>query len=349
MQRFVLGMVMVSLAGCYADADEVGTVGVPLTSADSSGGRYRLPAGTRLVMQGGTFYDELSLDGEATFARFDVPVGDYEASLINDAGYTTQWPLEHVDLDGTVDVVNAVLTTPTPAPVTIAEDALTNLVWHFDVPGAGPVVFAHGDVEVTIDVDETVATSVDADLAGTFAATSVTTDPTTPPELLARLPDASATGVTLQLGGHVATPWTQQSASSACADLDPRTTSSSHAGLADLLAESEVATLCVYGGEGITPAAEIFTYRVVNGTATTPTFSDLGSQQWLFLSYISVELPEQVFDGTTLDLAALASVGAVPATGFTRASVRLTGETSRRQWYRALWSGTVDVSLLLGS
>ena len=339
---------MVSLAACYADADEVGTIGVPLTSADTSGGQYRLPAGTRLVVQGGTFYDELSLDGDTAFARFDLPVGDYEVSLGHDAGYQTQWPLEHVDLDGTVDTVDAILTTPTPAPVTISADALTNLVWHFDVPGAGPVVFAHGDLDVTIDVDETVATSVDADFDGSFHVESVVTDPSTPPALIARLPAAGEPmAVAIQLGGHVATPWTQQSNASACTDLDPRTTSSSHAGIADLLAESEVATLCVYGGEGFTPTAEIFTYRAFTGEATTPTFSDLGSQQWLFLSYISVELPEQVFDGTTLDLARLAQVGAVPGTGFTRASVRLPGETTRRTWYRALWSGTVDLSLLL--
>jgi hypothetical protein len=351
MTRSVLGFAILAIAaaGCAGDADDVGTVGVPLTSAGSGGSTYRLPAGTRLVMSGGTFYDEFSLDGDTTFVRIDVPVGDYETYLVHDAGYDVSWPLERTDLDGTVETVNAVLTTPMPAALTIAEGALTNLVLSFDVPGAGPVVFAHGEVEVTIDVDETVAGGMNADLAATMDVTSVAVDSTTPPALVPRLPAFGATGVGLQLGGHVAAPWTQASATSACTTLDMTTFSSSDAGIADLLGESisPSVQLCVYGGDGVPPQVQIFTVRAFTGAAATPTFADLGDQAWLFVSLITADLPAQVFDGTTLDLQELAGVGVVPGTALTRASVRLPGETARRTWYRATWSGNVDLSILL--
>jgi hypothetical protein len=357
MKRMVLGFAMAALAvaACTDQAADVGTVGVALTSTDAGGTQYRLPAGSRLQMSGGTYFDELSLDGDASFLKLDVPVGDYAAELVNDAGYTTSWPLQRRAPDGTISTVDAVLTTTMPAPITIGEGTMTNLVLRFTVPDAGTVVFAHGAVGVTIDVGTSAASRIDVAMQGTLNVGTIVSDPSAPPVLATRMPVAGTTGLALSIGGHVVGPWTQSSASTACATLDMTTHGSSQAGIADLLGEATnvgaavpaFAQLCVYGGPGVPPQAEIFTYRIFTGTATTPTFADLGSHDWQFLSYLTIDLPVQAFDGTTLNLDALRGLGPVPASGLSRAQVRITPGQPRVNWFRTVWSGTVDLSLVL--
>jgi len=347
MKMHLFGMMAVLLAGCVADVeDDLGTVGVALTATDARGSTYRLPADTRLVMYGGAFYDEFSLDGDVPFVRITVPAGDYSAELTNGAGYTTQWPLERTAVDGTVETVTAVLTTPMPAPVTITENGQTNLVVNFALPDVGLVTFAEGSVDVSISVSDSTATVSGTSFSSTFDVTSVFSDPTTPPQLPPRLPVVGATGIGMNVDAQITGPWAKTSASSACAPVTLGVATATQPGLADLLTESsgQNAQLCVYGGAG-GDVAEIFFYRVGTVTPSTPTFAEFGSQNWLFMTFVDVQLAAPVFDGHTLDLQPLVGTHTLPSTGFSRASVRPTGATTRTTWYRASVTGTTTLTV----
>jgi hypothetical protein len=330
-------------AGCLDQADSTGSVAVALPATDASGATYRLTPGARLVMASGTFFDELPLDGDGV-VRLDVPAGDYTAELVHDDGHTVQWPLERTDLDGTTETVIATLVTPMPALLTVIADAQTNLALQFQVPGFGPVTFDQGTVEVSIEVAETTAGGVVVEGSGAFTTTTLTTHPSAPPVLLSRLPAlGDASDVTI--GATLTGDWFQASSTAACAPAIFHVAGSSQPGLADLIAESNDAAstnLCVFAGS---PTVQILGLRV--GAATTATFSDLGEPEWLFISSLTAELPAPVFDGETLDLGPAVGTFTVPATVFTRATVRRPGQPSEN-WYRAFHTTeTASLQLVL--
>ncbi len=321
-------------AGCIDGAEPVGTVGVALTATDPTGATYRLTPGARLALSGGAYYDELSLDGDGAAVQLEVPTGDYFAELVHDAGYTTQWPLERTDVDGTVETVTATLITPMPATLTVTADAQVNLVLGFQVPDFGAITFSHGTVEVAIDVDETTAGGVDLVESATFDTTSVTVHPSAPPALATRMP-ALGDDVDMLLSAHATGDWYQASATSACAPAAVYAVGSGQAGVEDLLLESTTAEvqLCVFDSEP--PQVQLLAFRA--GAPTTPTFSDLGESNWLFVSYLTADLPAAVFDGETLDLDPVVGEVITPAIAYTRASVRHTGQPSEI-WYRATYA-----------
>jgi len=350
MTLFSIPMVAaVMMAGCAAETDEVGTVGVALTATDPTGAVYRLPDGAQLVIQGGAYYDAFSLDGDSAFVRINVPAGDYSAELIDDAGHngTTLWPLTRRNVDGTTETVNAVLTTPMPAPMTITENGQTNLVLHFNVPDIGPVTFAEGSVDVSLDVDQVAASDVTAVVDGMFDVIAVTVDPSAPPQLAPRLPAVGDPAVQFVLEAHLTGPWAKSSSLSACAPVEMRLGSASQPGLNDLLTEATTgglafrfAQLCIYdNGTGVNSTADLFFYRNGIGTATTATFADLGEQNWMFLTSMSLELPRRVFDGHVLDLHSILGTHSGAASALVRASVRPTGSTTRVHWYRTTVQG----------
>jgi hypothetical protein len=340
----VMAMVTVA-AGCAAqDSDPVGSVGVALTATDPSGATYRLPAGTRLAMEGGTYYDEHSLDGDAAFIRIDVPPGDYAAYLVDNDGHTTEWPLERRELDGSMSTVIATLITPQPAPVTVTTDGLTNLVFQFVVTDVGPITFAEGSVDVSIVVTESTASGLRLEAESDLAVTSVSSDPAAPAELADRMPALGDTDLAVALQVSVTGPWAKASSVSACAPVVVLTTSVSQAGLGHLLAESLGETsLCIFEGADVAPIAQLFFYRF--GDATTPTFADLGGVNPLFLTSLTIDLPASVFDGTTLDLGPVVGTHELPIQVFTRASVRPDTSAPRVNWYRGFLSGEVSLTL----
>lgn len=334
------------VTACTAEAGDVGTIGVALTASDASGTTYRLTPGARLIMSGGTFYDEFALDGDQAVVRIDVPPGDYTAELFHDAGHTVQWPLERRTPDGTTDTVWANLVTPMPAPVTITTGGLTNLVLRFELPDLGLITFDEGSVNVSIEVVGSTPSSLDVGLVGALDVSAVTVDPAAPAALAPRLPAVGATAIGFDLAGHISGPWTKSSATGACAPVT-LAASSNHAGIADLLTEAGAdASFCVDASGGAV-SGELVALRA--GTPTTATFTGLGDGNYLFVSLASVTLPAAVFDGERLDLDPLVGVHTYPATALTRVSVRAPGATTRTVWYRASYSGQLALSLTPGT
>jgi hypothetical protein len=349
--RMHLTSIFVAAAACVGcaaepETDTTGTIAVALTASDPGGATYRLTEGARLLMSSGTYYDEFALDGDATFVRISVPPGDYGAELLHDNGYTTQWPLTRT-FAGVTETVQGALTTPMPAPVTIADTGQTNLVLHFNVPDIGVVTFAEGDLDVTLDVDETVATSVHVHFGSSLDVASVTQDPAAPP-VIATLPQVGNVDLQLTINAQVSGPWTKSSQTSACAPVTVLGSTGGTPALHDLLAESwgmgAFSQLCVFGGAGVAPQAQLLTYQVTP-TPVTATFTGLGDFNWLFMSYLTVDLPSPIFDGTNLDLQPLVGAHTHTGSGFTRVAVRAPGTAVRTTWHRAFYTGDISIAL----
>jgi hypothetical protein len=256
--RMHLTSMLVAAAACVGCAAEPetetsGTIAIALTSSDPTGAVYRLPDGARLVMSGGTYYDEFSLDGDATFVRISVPPGDYGAELVHDTITGTQWPLSRT-VGGVTEVVTATLVTGMPAPVTITEDGQTNLVLRFTVPDVGVVTFAEGDLDVTLDVDEVAASQLTFAFEGNLDVTSVVQDPAAP-AVIATLPQLGQLGLYFSIWAHPTGPWTKSSQTSACAPAAWNSFSAATTPLHDVIFESiipdGVLQICVYGGAGV--------------------------------------------------------------------------------------------------
>ncbi len=340
----VLASVALATA-CTAATDDVGTIGVALTAADAGGATYRLTPGARLAMSGGTFYDEYSLDGDAAFVRIDVPPGDYAADLVNDAGDGPQWPLVRRELDGSVETVLATLVTPMPAPLTITADGLTNLVLRFEVPDVGPVTFAEGSVDVSIEVVGTTPANLDVHYDGTLDVSSVVIDPTAPAALAPRMPAAGDAGLPFALYASITGPWAKTSATMACAPVSFVNWGGAGGVVAVMMeATAPGASFCIFD-DGVSPAqGQIVLSRT--GAPTTPTFSDLGSGSYSFLAFTSVEIPAGAFDGETLDLGVLLGAHTFPATMVTRVSHRAADGEPRIHWHRANYTGQLTLSLI---
>lgn len=335
-------IVSAAMAACAADDGETGDVAVALTAPGADGASYRLTPGARVALYGGPFYDEFVLDGDQQVQRIQVPPGAYQAELVHNAGYTTEWPLERTNLDGTIDTVNATLTTVMPASVDVLADEATPLVLTFVVEGVGPITFAHGAVDVSVDVDEVPADGYRASAVGPVELFSVLIDPTAPPEITTRLP---AVGQVVDLGAVVRTtgPWVWSAATGACAPAElVGYSTGGHSGFTDLVTEAVNGTffqLCVYTFEGTSQIQMLF---FKTGAAFTATFSDLGAQDYSFLTYVTIDVPTPIFVGDTLHLEDLVGTQALPATVFSRVSARPAGSLDpRARWYRGIFSGTM--------
>jgi hypothetical protein len=328
-------------AGCDQQDESFGSVGAALTATDDSGATYRLPAGSRLDLGSSTYFDSFSLDGDAAVVHIDLPVGDYQAWLSHDFGYTSAWPLQRTAPDGTVQTVTGYLITPMPQALTIFEGTTTSLVLAFEVPEFGAVTFAEGTLDVSVDIEQTTAGGVEVQAGAVMNADIVQAGAGAPPELATRLP-ALGDAVELSLGATITGPWNKASSTSACAPGMLATLGAVDPGVIDLVLEANGAVqVCVFDSEP--PQLRILATRI--GAPSTPTFDDLPGDQMTFLASMIVELPGPVFDGETLDLD--------PAAGTHTAFVSSALEVGSIQggewqsWYHAGLSGTGGVSVTL--
>ena len=323
------------LAGCAetgADEDSYGSLAAAVTATGEDGATYRLPAGTWVQVWNGTFYDSWLMDGDATVVSVEVPVGDYYVSLAHADGYTVEWPLDRTNPDATTETVNSTLLTPQPVSVTVTEGAVSTLVFQFQVVNGGTVTFAHGVIDISIDVDVTESTVGRAMFSGNYVKSYESVGPTAPPELAALLP---ATGDTVfhQIRVNVLGDWVQTSSNSACSSVQ-LVSGIVSLSLFDVTREAwypdASAQLCVYGN---VYAPFIYISSSRSGAALTPNFQALGDYQFYFQQAMSTTLPDAVFDGETLDLGALTGTFDLAANLTTSIFAMPTGGSAWENWY----------------
>jgi hypothetical protein len=302
-----------------------------LTAPGRDGATYHLPPGATLFLFNGRFLGDFSLDADAPSITVQVPPGEYRLSLFNSNGDTTVWPLTRRNADGTTEIVPATLDL-TPM-ITVAANETTNLVIRFHVQSTGTIIFGKGDVNVSVEVDEAVA-SVDVALTvSPLTVASIGSGETTPAALPPRLPALGEHGdgyaVTLQTTG----PWFMSRPNVVCAPVAATAVASGNQGFVDLVAEGAPT-----GGELVciqqidAEHAVIFIRFAHQGPATTSLLSDLGDRQFFIDHGITANVNATVFDGTTLDLGVLTGTRSVPMNVFGNIAAEV--DTGIDGWYQ---------------
>jgi hypothetical protein len=352
-----------ALAACAADKPEdVGTVGMAVTTAGPDGATYRLTPGTRLELFGSTGlpnYD-VGLDGDSSVVTIPVSPGDYQASLFHENGYTTDWPLERTSGTST-GTVNGHLITAQPVALTVTSAQTTSLVLQFTVATAGTISFDRGDIGVSIDVSQQQATgfTASADGTGSVIGTPLFSGPFAA-GLTALLPGAGTQGLQASVSGHLTGAWQEVGgaidpdgvALSVCAPFQLDSASGSgHPGLVALIDEANHgeapnflfgnASICVIDN-GTTGQVRLRFSR--EGTAETASFQNvLGTAATIFHVQMLGDLPTRAYNSDTgaFDVNALVGTSDLPMT--LRLQVRDDADLITL-WYNARIVGTETFS-----
>ena len=331
MHRQIAASLLFVLAACAPEEAPRGKLSAAIVGTGGGGAQYRLPAGTMLYVSVGSFSDTFSLDGDTTSVAFDVPVGDVEATLIHPAGYTDHWPLEKLLPGGGTDPVTGQLATPMPMTFTVLEDETTHVVISFRVAG-GIITFAEGSVEVSVDVTEVGATSGSFSINSTVAANAVTTGASTPADLIARLPDESATDLFIGITGTITSAWQLYTSDTVCASATVDMSEDESQGWSDLLDETNgnFFQFCVRDlGDG---NAQLQMSNNRFGEPTTDTFADNTSEVLGYSLLMIGEFAPSPFVDGTLDLGALDGEFAMPITVWTTVG-------AAESWYQGIFQG----------
>jgi hypothetical protein len=254
-------------------------------------------------------------------------------------------PLIRDDGAGTVTLVHGTMVGPSPIPVTIVQAEVTALVITFQVPRARPVTFGRGHLDVSVAIDEQDATGSNATIYGIATDPAVVTvGASLPADLAAALPAHASTGTEVGVVVELTAPWTLQSTSRACAPGAMVSWSSTYAGLAAMFEEyaggAPIIEVCVMTFPGLTAVSISLTEF---GTPQGPGLQalGLGSEELMIHNQLLAHLPPEIFDGETLDLAALSIARDYPAFFFATIA-DLLGET----YYDLSQSGTLAVHIM---
>ena len=325
-----------ALAGCAEtasdDEDRYGSLATAVTATGSDGATYRMPAGTFVQVYSSTFSDFWSMDGDFQILTVEVPVGDYDVNLSHSAGYTVEWPLERTNPDATTETVTATLVTVQPVEVTVNEGATSSLVFQFQVVDGGTVTFAHGVIDISIDVDVDESTVGRTTYSATYTKDGENFGPTAPPEL-GDMVHGVGDAVFHQISVNVVGDWVQNSSNSACstATLIGGTVSLSYIELTrEAWLGGATAQLCVYGG---IYAPYVFLQTSRTGPAITPTFQALPADEISVFQSMYTVLPDTIFDGTTLDLGAMTGTFTLSGVMYSYLYGWPSGGTGFEYWY----------------
>lgn len=297
----ILTLGMALLGGCAADTG-AGAIELALTTTDSEGAVYRLPAYASLSLRSGTFSDSFSLAGDGTSVRIEVPPGTYEASM-GDEG--SQVALERRVGAGPVETVLATLVTPMPIAIDVVEGGTASIEVELRVPDRGTITFEEaGAIDVSIDVSRGAPTGYDIrSYASLFQV--ATTGWEVPESIESRFPETGDTRLPLALEARLTGDFVRTSSRTLCAPLEvSRLTTTDGTGLAEVLAEATAAgssaRLCLD-----------HTYVTIqlerSGAATTAMALETGASEHLFRVTLYTHLAESVYEDATLDLDALLS------------------------------------------
>jgi hypothetical protein len=305
--RLLGSLALLLLASCAVAEDPVGALELELTAPGPDGSTYRLVEGTMLRIQGASFFDDVSLDGDQAVRRVNLPPGNYQVSLFQGGDVQTTVALLRDDGAGTITVVHGTMVGPSPIPVTVIQAEVMPLVITFEVPRARPVTFGRGHLDVSVAIDEQDATGSNANMYGVLTdAAIVTVGAALPVELAATLPADGSTSTEVAVAIRLTGPWALLSTNRACAPGTLAGWGSSFAGLAAMLEEyrngAPTINVCVMAFPGLT-AFSIELSEI--GAPETPAFQGLGPEEIFFANQLLAHMPEGIFDGETIDLEAL--------------------------------------------
>lgn len=143
---------IMTVAGCsdrhVEQASHAGHVQLALRSTSPSGIPYRLRYGTFEITGRATSSVSAEDNLQADAIELDLPTGDYSITL------GSGWVLESGTSDGNFAVVDAQLTSPNPQAFTIEASKTSSVGFRFWVNG-GAVEFSSGNLDITIEVDDT--------------------------------------------------------------------------------------------------------------------------------------------------------------------------------------------------
>jgi hypothetical protein len=358
----------VALFSCNPNpTTDYGSVKLSLVGTAPDGTRYRLPEGSTLFLGASGFSLSYLLDGDMNAALISLPVGTYEVTLSQPDGSTSSdWVLDRIDAAGNViGTVHTTLTTPNPLSVTVTSGQTTPLAYDFGIPTGGTITFSSGNVNVTLNVDDIIATSFTFDTNFSF---SVSNASFFNPALTTRLPGVGSS-LELQVSGTLTGPWQEIGGSGGegitpqyfvCAPMQPQTkTGIGSIGWADLVAESGGAdpvsalgglVLCIID-DGTNNYARLRLSRT--GTPTTATFTDLvtpGQELW-FRVQAAGALPSRVYDFQTHTLALGSLMGDFPNLPLnnllsTGRVTEITDGFPSNLWYTSRFAGTMSFSFI---
>lgn len=285
--------------------DDVGVLVVGLEAAGPAGSTYRLPVDATLHVASAGFVDDLGIGAvDAALYQASLPPGDYSWTL-NGAGPGGVWLLQREDASGAISSVQAKLVNAQPGTFSISADATTSVTLQFDSTLGGIVTFAVGTLDVSMSVDETVATGVTADWTSSLTVSAAQAFQAAPAGLGDLLPGIGDGPFPSGFAIHVSGPWALVALDRVCA---PATGDSLDVGGADngwfsLFIESMYTTdvkLCTTSS-GFTSVE-----WVREGPPTTSVFMGTGATLLRFEATYVFESPTPAFDGETLDVNLLA-------------------------------------------
>jgi len=210
MKRTLTTALALALAACAQDgAEEVGSVGLAVTTVGGDGATYRLTPGARVSLSttnpSGTPNYDVGLDGDGAVVTVRVVPGTYIATLYLDNNFNqTEWALMRT-VNGVTDTVNGQLETQQPVTLVVSGGQTSNLVFEFAIT-TGKIVFGRGNLNIGIGANQatnyTASESGSGNIAGmpTFSGPYAT-------GLQALLPGAGVQGLQIAISGHNIGPW----------------------------------------------------------------------------------------------------------------------------------------------
>jgi hypothetical protein len=290
-------LVMIGGAGCLdAAPGSTGRVTVPLVASGADGASYRLQPGTRLLLNAPSYSREIPLDGDGPSITVDVPPGDYHPFVRDNLGRTTAFPLDRIAADGTVTLVEGTL--ELPAPFTVAAGETTAVTLRFHVAVSEVITFTLGAVAVDVAITETTATAYRIELAGLELDLEVDAPVSVLPELAPRH-DVVITAVT-GAAWRIADPTT----ACATATVSWQTNLDQVDVFEEAIDEAVPHELCITQfGPGFARIALALTRLGPPRSSLLARFSAVR-----VTTVFSLDVAADVFDGTTLRLAALATI-----------------------------------------
>jgi hypothetical protein len=276
--------------------EQTGTLNAALLTVGSDGATYQFPAGTGLVVRNGSFQQTIAVDGAETAINFLVPVGTVTVEMV----FPNNMAQLRRTVGGVTTTVPATWLDPQPLNVTIALNATTELVLHFEAIGLADVTFDMGNLAVALDVQRNARTQP-GKLAengqyihsAQFFGTSATMEAQT--YFAMTNGESHQHSFTFRFTG----PWAQVDAASICAptQLESFTTLDGESGFSRLvsLVANGSRNGCVYD-QGTNDLLVVDTF--VTGAAPAALQTILPSASYLFAVQVRASVGD-VYDGHT--------------------------------------------------
>ena len=365
MKRIMTTALVLTVAACAeGGGEEVGSVGLAVTTVGGDGATYRLTPGARVSLtttnQSGTPNYDVGLDGDSAVVTIHAVPGTYQATLYLDNNFNqTEWALMRT-VNGVTDTVNGQLETQQPVTLVVLGGQTANLNFQFAIT-TGKIVFGRGNVNISIGANQATNYAASESGTGAIAGMPAFSGPYAT-GLQALLPGAGVQGLQIAISGHNIGPWVDAGGSidpdglneAVCAPFQlDSLTGAGHPGLVALVQEANHgnapsflfghSNICVID-DGTTGHIRLRATR--EGTADTVAFQTAfapDNPPAMFHIQVLGTLPTRVFNADTGEFDSDALLGMQTLNMQLRLQVRDDNDASVL-WYAASATGTETFS-----